>query len=187
MEPPALLSADHDFRFEKIPVELRNRTVSWNSNWSGSSWSSSSAKKHGSSGWNNRDWQRGSSKPPSSSPPSQSSVPNRTVSLPSSFAPDWDFCDSNSAPNNQVAEHQCGAEPWLNIIFISMEEQRHLQETYLIISTRPAEYDRNRSIRLPEHPYDFKSRRLLELVSGVSAVHVMSWIPLPCTVVKPTE
>ena len=38
-----------------------------------------------SSGWDNRDWQRGPSKPPSSSPPSQSSVPNGTVSLPSSF------------------------------------------------------------------------------------------------------
>ena len=101
MEPPALLSADHVFSSEAILVELQNNAMSWNRGWSTSSWGSSSWDKNNSSGWNNRDWQQGTNHPSGTSPPSQPSVPSGTVSIPSSFARDWECYDSNSVSNKK--------------------------------------------------------------------------------------
>ena len=79
--------------------------------WSTSSWGSSSWDKNNSSGWNNRDWQQGTNHPSATSPPSQSSVPSGNVSIPSSFAPDWECYDSNSVSNKKFFRNIQSA-PW---------------------------------------------------------------------------
>ena len=112
MEPPALLSSDHVFSFEtEFPIGPFYRIMSWKRDWSNLSWASSSWDKNGSSGWNNRDWQRGPSHRSGSSPPSQSSVPGGTVSIPSSFTPDWECYDSNSASNKKFFRN-IQSTPW---------------------------------------------------------------------------
>ena len=112
MEPPALLSADHVFSPETdLPTGLFHRIMSWNRDWSNSSWASSSWDKNGSSGWNNRDWQRGPSNRSGSSPPSQSSVLGGTVSIPSSFTPDWECYDTNSVSNKKFFRN-IQSTPW---------------------------------------------------------------------------
>ena len=85
--------------------------MSWNRGWSTSSWGSSSWDKNNSSGWNNRDWQQGTDHPSVTSPPSQSSVPSGNVSIPSSFAPDWECYDSNSVSNKKFFRN-IQSTPW---------------------------------------------------------------------------
>ena len=87
--------------------------MSWNRDWSSSSWASSFWDKNASSAWNNRDWQRGPNNRSGSSPPSQSSVPGGTVSIPSSFTPDWECydIDSNSLSNKKFFRN-IQSTPW---------------------------------------------------------------------------
>ena len=99
------------FSFEATLVELQNIAMSWNRGWSTSSWGSSSWDKNNSSGWNNRDWQQTTNHPPAISPPSQPSVPGGTVSIPSSFTPDWECYDSNSVSNKRFYRN-IQSTPW---------------------------------------------------------------------------
>ena len=85
--------------------------MSWFRDWSNSSWASSSWDKNGWSGWNNRDWQRGPSNRSGPSPPSQSSVPGGTVSIPSSFTPEWECYDTNSVSNKKFFRN-IQSTPW---------------------------------------------------------------------------
>ena len=85
--------------------------MSWNRGWSTSSWGSSSWDKNNSSGGNNRDWQQGTNQPSATPPPLQSSVPSGNVSIPSSFAPDWECYDSNSVSNKKFFRN-IQSTPW---------------------------------------------------------------------------
>ncbi|CAE7869962.1 unnamed protein product, partial [Symbiodinium necroappetens] len=103
MEPPALLSADHDFSFEtSIPLSFV-KVMAWNRDrdWSQSSWKTSSSwDKNTSSGWNNRDWQR-----------DQPSVPSPSVSIPSTFVSDWECYDTNPVSNKKFFRN-IQSTPW---------------------------------------------------------------------------
>ena len=68
--------------------------------WSTASWTTSPWDKSGSSGWNNRDWQRG-----------QSSVPDATVSIPSSFVSDWGCYDTTPVSNKKFFRN-IQSTPW---------------------------------------------------------------------------
>ena len=68
--------------------------------WSTSAWTTSSWDKSGSSGWNNRDWQRG-----------QSSVPETSVSIPSTFVSDWECYDTNQVSNKKFFRN-IQSTPW---------------------------------------------------------------------------
>ena len=58
-----------------------------------------------------RDWQQGINHPSGTSPPSQPSVPSGNVSIPSSFAPDWECYDSNSVSNKKFFRN-IQSTPW---------------------------------------------------------------------------
>ena len=60
----------------------------------------SSWDKSGSSGWNNRDWQRG-----------QSSVPDTTISIPSSFVSDWECYDTTPVSHKKFFRN-IQSTPW---------------------------------------------------------------------------
>ena len=53
----------------------------------------------------------GNNHPSATSPPSQSSVPSGNVSIPSSFAPDWECYDSNSVSNKKFFRN-IQSTPW---------------------------------------------------------------------------
>eukprot|EP00439_Symbiodinium_sp_Y106_P024958 s2125_g3.t1 len=67
------------------------------------------------SGGDKKDMQlvslQGTNHPSATSPPSQSSVPSGNVSIPSSFAPDWECYDSNSVSNKKFFRN-IQSTPW---------------------------------------------------------------------------